>query len=83
MGCLSLTITQNNRIIIIIISYVCASLRFIFERFEPIVTKSDIDLMSLEATPTSYWNSEKEMTWNIKTPSINIRLLLRVFFWEL
>jgi hypothetical protein len=82
MGCLSLEITQNNSIIIIIviISYVCAYLHFIFERFEPFVTKPDIDLMSLEATPSSYWDSEKEMTWNIITPSINIRLLLRVFF---
>jgi len=57
MGCLLLAITQNNPIIIIIIiinNDLCASLRFIIERFEPIVTKSDIDLVSLQATPTSY-----------------------------
>ena len=58
MGCLLLAITQNNPIIIIIIIIInndlCASLRFIIERFEPIVTKSDIDLVSLQATPTSY-----------------------------
>jgi len=61
MGCLLLAITQNNPIIIIIIiinNDLCASLRFIIERFEPIVTKSDIDLVSLQATPTSYWNWE-------------------------
>jgi len=44
----------NIYIILINILLLCASLRFIYELFEPTVTKSGIDLMSLESTPISY-----------------------------
>ena len=40
--------------LLLLLLLLCASLRFVFELFEPAVTKSGTELMSLKATTTSY-----------------------------